>query len=653
MTAWRRKKGSKADIHKAASEYHKQFAQQVIEQIKKGVAPWQKPWKPGEKVVPVNFNTRDPYRGGNAVYLAAVSAQKGYSDHRWGTYRQIAAAGGYVRRHEKGVRLVYFTNRELKLVRDEDGKPKRDEDGRKIYEMAHLDKPKMNSFVVFNVEQADRLKLPPRHQEQPAWKAHKDAERVIRASEVPIQHVSGDRAYYRPTDDTVVLPEREQFLDADGYYQTALHELGHATGHEDRMNRKVFRDAVRGGFGSPEYAREELRAEMSAMMTGTEVGVGHDPTRGAAYVESWVKALEKDSREIHKAASEAWRMSAYLVNRAREFDRREGEAQQKPEALPVNDDHTLSAGVSQEDGNDHQRAKQWAQILEEAENRLLVGYETRGDALHYYNQERVAVVTRAEEGRGEYALTMSERGKEPGQMGHKATASFDKWQAVATAAQDYVANDRRPVDQNGRDLLPKGVTVTSDHGRVFYTAAVGRVATVTPDRPNEDGRTKVRLAAGRSRDDWEHHLPNQREAHKVAQDWIQNGRIPGRRHPSALAGEKSESTDREAGQSPARRDLPPLPAGLRMTSNGKGWIRYDGGHEPNGRSAEIQTTQGKDGMVYRVHLEGQGAASRRTIGAYQDAHQAARDYVSTGRMPGGAPEMNRHRQIERDAGPSR
>ena len=72
------------------------------------------------------------------------------------------------------------------------------------------------------------------------------------------------------------------------------------------------------GFGSAEYAREELRAEINAMMTGERVGVGHDPQRGAAYIEGWVKALEKDPHEIHRAARDAQKMTDYLMDRALE-----------------------------------------------------------------------------------------------------------------------------------------------------------------------------------------------------------------------------------------------------------------------------------------------------------------------------------------------
>ena len=115
----------------------------------------------------------------------------------------------------------------------------------------------------------------------------------------------------------MVLPKHDQFPTRNGYYQTALHECVHSTGHPDRMDRDTLKDGMEQGFGSPEYAREELRAEIAAMMTGERVGVGHDPQRGAAYVENWVKVLEEDPREIHRAAAEAQRMSDYLIGRVR------------------------------------------------------------------------------------------------------------------------------------------------------------------------------------------------------------------------------------------------------------------------------------------------------------------------------------------------
>ena len=166
--------------------------------------------------------------------------KQGFGDNRWGTYRQIEAGGGHVRKGEKGTQILFWTQQK----------------GRSI----------TRQYTVFNVQQADGLSLPPLFgQPPPEWATHGEAERIIRGSGALVQHVAGDRAYYRIDEDQVVLPEPSQFPTRNGYYQTALHECGHSTGHPDRMDRDTLKDGLEKGFGSPEYAREELRAEISAI----------------------------------------------------------------------------------------------------------------------------------------------------------------------------------------------------------------------------------------------------------------------------------------------------------------------------------------------------------------------------------------------------
>ncbi|MDE2755660.1 MAG: zincin-like metallopeptidase domain-containing protein, partial [Acidobacteriota bacterium] len=130
--------------------------------------------------------------------------------------------------------------------------------------------------------------------------------------------------YYSLGSDQVVLPEKSQFPSADHYYQTALHELGHASGHPGRLNRETLQKGLEDGFGSESYAREELRAEISAMMTGDRLGTGHDPSRGAAYVSGWVEVLDKNPQEIVNASADAQRMSNYLISRTQERQQEQG-----------------------------------------------------------------------------------------------------------------------------------------------------------------------------------------------------------------------------------------------------------------------------------------------------------------------------------------
>ena len=333
---WRKKSKPFAE---RIEEYHKEFAERIIKQIKEGVAPWQKPWKPGEKFLPANFKSGHSYRGSNTLNLASVAIERGYSDHRWGTYKQIKAAGGYVRSGEKGTVIMHARWRDRKAVKDDEGNPVKDKDGKQVYQWVPRTKPGFKRYVVFNVEQAERLNLPERHQAKPGWEAHDAAERVIRASEVDFRHERGDRAFYQLDKDRVLMPPREQFADAGSYYRTALHEVAHATGHESRMNRESLKDAVSSRYGSQSYAKEELRAEISSMMTNTELGIGHESRHGAAYVKSWVEVLEEQPKEIVEAAHDAQGMSGWMIEKEREQAEKDqaqaksaaGAASRKPE----------------------------------------------------------------------------------------------------------------------------------------------------------------------------------------------------------------------------------------------------------------------------------------------------------------------------------
>ena len=132
-----------------ADEYHQQFADRIIRALKEGTAPWQKPWKPGERILPHNFQSGRDYRGGNAVYLAMKPLDHGYADLRWGGYRQIQETGGHVRQGEgtppHHVRRVAAAPHRPGPVLDEQGRPK--------LEWVRRDRPFVNLRYVFNVEQ--------------------------------------------------------------------------------------------------------------------------------------------------------------------------------------------------------------------------------------------------------------------------------------------------------------------------------------------------------------------------------------------------------------------------------------------------------------------------------------------------------------------
>lgn len=287
--------------------FHEVVAAKLIEQLKAGTAPWQKSWQPGvsNSYLPMNPTTGKRYKGINAIHLMA----QGYDDARWLTYKQASAMGAQVRKGEKGTAVQYWKFEEEREKLDSQGKPVLDAKGKPIKQVVRLERPRVFFATVFNAQQMDGM--PPLQQgtkKEQAWDTHERAEHILKASGANIQHVAGNRAFYRPSTDSITLPERSQFPTADNYYATALHELGHWTGHPSRLDRDLAHP-----FGSEGYAKEELRAEIASMIVGDELGLGHDPGQHVAYVASWIKALEDEPLEVFRAAADAEKIHDYVL----------------------------------------------------------------------------------------------------------------------------------------------------------------------------------------------------------------------------------------------------------------------------------------------------------------------------------------------------
>ncbi len=291
-------------MKEAKKAFHEQVAENLIEQLKKGVAPWQKPWEPGDllAVLPVNPTTGKRYRGINSLNLMS----RAYTDPRWLTYKQAISLGAQVRKGEKSTLVQYWKFTEEQIKKDDSGNPVINGEGQPIKEQIRLERPRVFYASVFNAEQMDNL--PKLSIKAPDWDPLERAERILQASHAVIHHGEADRAFYRPSTDSIHLPHKHQFPTPDRYYATALHELGHWTGHELRLNRDLAHP-----FGSEGYGREELRAEIASMLLSGELGIGHDPGQHVAYVSSWIKALQEDPTEIFRAAADAEKIQDYVL----------------------------------------------------------------------------------------------------------------------------------------------------------------------------------------------------------------------------------------------------------------------------------------------------------------------------------------------------
>ncbi len=289
--------------------FHQQVADKLIEQIQAGTAPWQKPWVSGQSPLPVNPTTGKRYRGVNTLMLM----MQGYGDNRWLTFNQAQKAGYQVKKGERGTPVQYwvFTERVPKLD-PVTGRPELDAKGNPVKVEVELEKPKVIISYVFNAMQIDGIP-PPQISKGFEWDPQERAEEILENCGVPIKHDQVDRAYYSPTRDTIHLPTKDRFPDAEKYYDTAMHEYAHATGHESRLNRETLVNR-----GRVEYAREELVAEIASLMLCAEIGIQPELNRNAAYVGHWVKDLKDHPMEICKAAQQAERILNYVMERERE-----------------------------------------------------------------------------------------------------------------------------------------------------------------------------------------------------------------------------------------------------------------------------------------------------------------------------------------------
>ena len=243
--------------------------------------------------LPRNGKTGDSYRGVNVLLLWAEAAERCYNSNAWLTYKQASAMGGQVRKGEKSVTCVFFDK--VKKAGDDDQEEA-------FYPMA---KP----FWLFNVAQIDGLpEALTDLVEASAFNPVADAEKVLVNAGAVIRH-GFDGAFYVPSRDEICLPNQERFTSEVNYYATALHELGHWTGHESRLNR-IFGKR----FGDEVYAMEELVAELSAAFCMGQLGMVDGTIENhASYVQSWIKCLKEDKSAIFTAASQAAKASDFIL----------------------------------------------------------------------------------------------------------------------------------------------------------------------------------------------------------------------------------------------------------------------------------------------------------------------------------------------------
>lgn len=260
--------------------------------------PWRRSNKP--LFMPENALTKKLYNGINIVSLWISAEVAGYDAPVWATYRQWSEIGAQVRKGEKSSLVVFYKEYETEPDAD-----RTDDDGKRRVARASY---------VFNAAQVDGYTLPDAPQPLGAIDRIEAADRFFSATGALIQH-GGDRAFYRPSTDTIHMPDESLFCGTDtmtrseSYFAVLGHETIHWSGSDKRLAREFGKR-----FGDAAYAAEELVAEIGSAFLCAELGITEGEPRAdhAQYLSQWLTLLKSDSRAVFTAAARASEAVAYL-----------------------------------------------------------------------------------------------------------------------------------------------------------------------------------------------------------------------------------------------------------------------------------------------------------------------------------------------------
>ncbi len=281
-------------------DIYAQITDRIIAALEQGVIPWNKPWVGGNTGC-ISYSTGKPYSLLNHILLDGISGE-------YITYRQAALAGGHVRKGEKSKFVVFW--KPYEKVDEETG-----ESTQHFY---------LRYYNVFHLDQVDgvsprwAVSVHPASDLQPDAEADAIIQDYKGRSGITLQVTESDRAFYRPSTDTVVVPQLSQYRRQEEYYSTLFHELTHSTGHKSRLDRIADIAA----FGSHEYSKEELVAELGSAFLVNHCGLESEASfrNSAGYIQGWLKALKDDKRLIVSAAGAAERAVNLILGKEADTD---------------------------------------------------------------------------------------------------------------------------------------------------------------------------------------------------------------------------------------------------------------------------------------------------------------------------------------------
>ena len=275
----------------------------LIVLMQQGVAPWRKPWDGSGGGHHCNLISGHRYRGSNPILLTLGMHIRGSALPFWCGYAEAKGLGISPKKGSKAA-MILRPQLHQQAEEPEAGKEKQ-ADGAEgaarswvsyrpvaVFNSADLEGPGLAELIAARQEAAGL-------QARPEPERLAAAEAVLSAWPVPVSF-GGDRAFYLPQLDRIQLPERASFDSPAAFYATWAHEQVHSTGHASRLKRDLG-----GAFGKPRYAREELVAELGAVLLGDRLEIGSELQSHAAYLEHWIALLQAEPQVLFQVLGEA------------------------------------------------------------------------------------------------------------------------------------------------------------------------------------------------------------------------------------------------------------------------------------------------------------------------------------------------------------
>lgn len=272
---------------------YEMVTERIIEQLEKGVIPWQKPWT-GTKDGAFNRISMKPYSLLNQMLLQHSG--------EYATFKQWSELGGHIRKGEKSEIVVFW---KLQPYEDENA------DGEKIIKQI----PLLRYYNVFHISQVDGVKPKEKlelQKHEPIEEAEKVKIEYMERAHLQIYEKLTGKAFYTPTFDYIQVPCKEQYQNVEEFYSTLFHEIVHSTGHKNRLDR--LESGANTHFGTEIYSKEELVAEIGSVSIMNLLGIETEKTfrNSAAYVQNWLRVLRNDNKFIISASSQAEKAVKYI-----------------------------------------------------------------------------------------------------------------------------------------------------------------------------------------------------------------------------------------------------------------------------------------------------------------------------------------------------